>query len=240
MPADKPAPCAAIPSHALFSLSNRTIIVAGAARGLGLTIARSLLESGAHVAALDVLPEPSNEAWEEAQQVAHDRNVTLSYGHLDVTDQEEIHEKFKGIFENAPAHAPVRGLFVSAGIQLMGPATEYKASDFRKLLDVNLTGTFLCAQAFGKEYIQRHPDEGCSVKNVADSVASTKGASIVLTASMSGSIANYYIEAAAYNASKAGVVQLGKNLAMEWGKKGVRVNVSATGRVSGHDTMGRR
>lgn len=108
----------------------------------------------------------------------------------------------------------------------MAPAVDYKVEDFKKVVDVNLTGTFMCAQAFGKEYLRRHPHEGGAVDKVEDSLAPSKGASIVMTASMSGSIANQYIECVAYNASKAGVVQLGKNLAMEWGKGGIRVNVS--------------
>ena len=136
-----------------------------------------------------------------------------------------MHSVFSDIFKSASKDKPVRGLFTAAGIQMLKPALEYTPDQIRKIIDVNLTGSFLCAQAFAKEYIQRHPrkDEGDGI--TTEKLGGT-GASIVFTGSMSGHIANYGIECAAYNASKAGVNQLAKNLAMEWGLQGIRVNVS--------------
>lgn len=221
-----PAPLAAVPAPRLFDLTNRTIIVAGAARGLGLTVARAFLEAGAHVQALDLLPKPDEPAWSQTQKVASDRGVTLTYGTLDVTDQQQVHDVFEKCFDAAPTNAPVRGLFVSAGIQLMIDAIDYPADKFRKLIDVNLTGTFLCAQAFAREWTTRNPNSSEAVEKAEHSVSTGNTASIVMTASMSGSVANRGINAAPYNASKAGVVQLGRNLAMEWGERGIRVNVS--------------
>jgi NAD(P)-dependent dehydrogenase (short-subunit alcohol dehydrogenase family) len=143
-----------------------------------------------------------------------------------VTDQQQVHDVFEKCFDAAPTNAPVRGLFVSAGIQLMIDAIDYPADKFRKLIDVNLTGTFLCAQAFAREWTTRNPNFSEAVEKAEHSVSTGNTASIVMTASMSGSVANRGINAAPYNASKAGVVQLGRNLAMEWGERGIRVNVS--------------
>lgn len=83
---------------------------------------------------------------------------------------------------------------------------------FRRLIDINLTGTFLMSQAVGKAMI-----------------AAGKPGSIVLVASMSGSVVNFPQEQSCYNASKAGVVQFGKSIAAEWAKFGIRVNCISPG-----------
>ncbi|KIR75291.1 short-chain dehydrogenase [Cryptococcus deuterogattii CA1014] len=200
----------------LFSLRERTIIVTGGGRGLGLTVAQALLESGSNVVCLDLLPEPSQPQWDNAAKYAKQHGLNLEYIDLDVTKQDQVKQVFKQVFESAPSDAPVRGLFTSAGIQIMMPATSYDTAKFRKVIDVDLTGTFLCAQAFAHEWFERHPN--------IDGAAGVEGASIAMTGSMSGHVANLGIECAAYNASKAGVIQLAKNLALEWSRKGIRVN----------------
>lgn len=201
----------------LFNLRERTIIVTGGGRGLGLTVAQALLESGSNVVCLDLLPEPSQPQWDNAAKYAKQHGLNLEYIDLDVTKQDQVKQVFKQVFESAPSDAPVRGLFTSAGIQIMMPATSYDTVKFRKVIDVDLTGTFLCAQAFAHEWFERHPN--------IDGAAGVEGASIAMTGSMSGHVANLGIECAAYNASKAGVIQLAKNLALEWSRKGIRVNV---------------
>ena len=85
---------------------------------------------------------------------------------------------------------------------------------FRRLIDINLTGAFLVSQAIGQAMI-----------------AANKPGSIVLIASMSGSIVNYPQEQSCYNASKAGVIQLGKSLGAEWAKYNIRVNCISPGKL---------
>ena len=199
-----------------------------------------MIESGGNAAAVDLLPEPSAEEWAVAQEAANSRGLRLTYTHLDVTDQPQVASVFQKLFESAPSNAPVRGLFMAAGIQLLKPALDYTPAQIRKIFDVNLTGSFLCAQAFAKEFIDRNPGprsqttpsstqqpaSGQPGVESSTGLASDGGASIVFTGSMSGHVANFGLECAAYNASKAGVNQLAKNFAMEWGRKGIRVNVS--------------
>ena len=83
---------------------------------------------------------------------------------------------------------------------------------FRRLLDINLTGTFLIAQACARHML----------------AAQTRG-SLIFVASMSGTIVNYPQEQCAYNASKAAVAQLAKSLAAEWARHGIRVNSISPG-----------
>ncbi len=83
---------------------------------------------------------------------------------------------------------------------------------FIRLMDINLNGSFFMAQALGKQLIKAE-----------------KPGSIIFVASMSGTIVNYPQEQCCYNASKAGVVQLGKSLAAEWAKYGIRVNCISPG-----------
>ena len=83
---------------------------------------------------------------------------------------------------------------------------------FRRLIDINVTGAFLIAQACGRQMIKQ-----------------ASGGSIILIASMSGSIVNFPQEQSCYNASKAAVIQLSKSLAAEWARHGIRVNSISPG-----------
>ena len=91
-------------------------------------------------------------------------------------------------------------------------AEEYDTVMFRRLIDINVTGAFLVAQACGQQMIKQGT-----------------GGSIIFIASMSGSIVNYPQGQCCYNASKAAVVQLGKSLAAEWAPYGIRVNMISPG-----------
>ncbi len=210
------------PTSELFALAHRTILVTGGVRGLGLAVAVSLLESGADVVVFDRLsPEDPGASgdWGAALGIAEQHGAQLSWASLDVTDAAAVDAAVAAAFASARPSHPVRGLFNSAGIQHLEAAVDVPPALWRRVLDINLTGSFLVSAAFARAYAQGRGQENLD----------RAGASIVLVASMSGRVANRGLQCAAYNASKAGVVQLARNLAMEWGPQGIRVNVGRPG-----------
>jgi NAD(P)-dependent dehydrogenase (short-subunit alcohol dehydrogenase family) len=191
----------------IIDLTGRTAVVTGGARGIGLTVARSLAADGANIALLDLL-----DTVEDAAQAIADTYGVKTHGQqLDVTDQDATFAAFDEVSRRLGVP---RILLTAAGIEINGDSGAVSARDWRKVIDVNLTGTFFAAQAFGNGLL----------------TAGLPG-SAVFIASMSGSIVNVPQWAASYNASKAAVAHLGKSLAVEWAAAGIRVNSISPGYV---------
>lgn len=198
---------------ALFSLHGKTIAITGGGRGLGLTLAFAVIEAGGHAALLDLLPEPSEPEYSVLTKLAKSSSVTVSYRKCDVTSEAEVTAVLEAIEqEGSKVGAPLGGMVACAGIQQRVPALEYEASDFERILRVNVVGAFI------------------SVKRTAK-ILQEKGrnGSIVLIASMSGDIANRGLTCTAYNSSKSAVHQMCRSLAQEWGQYGIRVNTLSPG-----------
>ncbi|OJZ87374.1 short chain dehydrogenase [Aspergillus piperis CBS 112811] len=194
-----------------FSLAGKVVLVSGAARGLGLTQAEALLEAGAKVYALDRLDEPSPEFAVIQERALQELGTELHYRRIDVRDTELLNTVIETI---ANTEGRMDGLVAAAGIQQETPALEYTAKDSNTMFEVNVTGVFMTAQAVAKQMIRFG-----------------NGGSIALIASMSGTIANRGLICPAYNASKAAVIQLGRNLASEWGQYNIRVNTISPGYI---------
>lgn len=188
-------------------LSGRTAAITGGGRGIGLTLARALAADGADIALLDLL----DTVVDSAQQIADEFGVRAYGQQLDVTDQDATFAAFAAITEQLDTP---QVLLTAAGIEINGDSIEVSAQAWRKVIDVNLTGTFFAAQAFGRGLL------GLGLPGSA-----------IFIASMSGSIVNVPQWAASYNASKAAVSHLGKSLAVEWAAAGIRVNSISPGYV---------
>ncbi|KAL7821828.1 hypothetical protein V8C26DRAFT_322774 [Trichoderma gracile] len=203
------------PSHLLpeFSMKDKVVVVSGGGRGLGLVQAEALIEAGAVVHCIDILPDPSTDPTSEFAVVAarakKELNSHLTYHRVDVTEEPQVTEVFEKVAEK---EGRLDGCLVAAGINYESPALEYSPEQVDRMLRINVKGAFLTAQGAARIMVR----------------FGTPG-SICLIASMSGTIANRGMFASLYNTSKAGVMQMARSLAAEWGVHGIRVNTLSPG-----------
>ncbi len=194
-------------------LDGKKTFVTGGARGIGKSIAYALAEAGADVAIVDI---DRTEAENAAAQISRDTGVKTIAISADITDKAQVDNMIATVLS---AFGRLDVAFCNAGICLNVPAEEMAYEQWKKVIDINLNGTFLTAQAAGKVMI----DQG--------------GGSIINTASMSGHIVNVPQPQCSYNASKAAVIQLTKSLAVEWVGKNVRVNSISPGYIGTELTL---
>lgn len=192
----------------LFSLKGHVAIVTGGSRGIGRTCADYIAAAGADVAIIGTHYDTANTA---AAQIAKEYGVRTLGLECHVEDHEEVYAMIDKV--ESVLGTPTL-LFNNAGICENGNSEDFSEELWRRIIDVNLNGAFFVMQAFGRKLLSQG-----------------KPGSIVSTTSMNTQISCIPQHEAAYNTSKAGLLQLCRSLAVEWGDRNIRVNCISPGYI---------
>ena len=180
-------------------LRDKVALITGAGSGIGFACARRFAEEGAAVVGLDL---SAGEHWHEIEALG---GRTL-FMEGDVTSLER---QQAAVAEAVKKFGSLDVLVTSAGIGDAGPVHMVEEAAWQRVIDINLSGTFLSAKAVLPQMMQQ------------------RSGSIVTIASCEGVVATE--GGSSYNASKAGVVNLSKNIAIDYGRMGIRCNALCPG-----------
>ena len=182
-----------------FGIEGRVAVVTGASSGLGVALAAGLADAGARL----VLAARRAERLAEAAERLAQRGAEVLAVPCDVADEHAVDALVAATLERFGA---LDLLVNNAGITNIVPAEDESLESFKQVLDINLVGAFLCAQRCARPML-----------------AAGKGA-IVNVSSVLGLVGAGQIPQVSYTASKGGLVNLTRDLAAQWARRGVRVN----------------
>lgn len=186
----------------LFDISGKIVLITGGGGTLGTAICKGLAAVGAKIAVADQNLESARKTCDLIREYGSESLAVQ----VDVTDPESVKTMVDQVLDK---FGRIDVLLNHAGINIRKPAVEYTPEEWEKVLTVNLSGIFLCAQAVGKVMLKQGSGR------------------IINTASTLASVSQPL--QAVYASSKGGIVQLTKVLAEEWAPYGVNVNAIGPG-----------
>src|SRR3982751_3090944 len=189
----------------LFDLTGRTAIVTGGSRGIGKEMAEGLAEAGANL----MLGARRAEWLEETVEEFRAKGFNAEGMVCDVAKPDEVEAV---VTATKQKFGSVDVLINNAGVSWGAMPEDMPLAKWQHVLDVNLTGCFLFAQAAGREMLKQKSGSIINIASIAGLTSSANGP--------------FY---AGYVASKAGLIGLTRELAASWGRKGIRVNALAPG-----------
>ena len=189
----------------LFELAGRTAIITGGAVGLGRQMADALAEMGANIVLCARKKERCVQAAEELQKLEV-KTLALS---CDVKNPADVHAV---VDTTLATFGRIDILINNAGTSWGAPVEEMRMEQWNKVIETNLTGTFLFCQAVGKTMIAQRRGKIINIASVAG---------------LGGSPPEF--QAIGYHASKGGVIIFTKDLACKWGMHNIQVNAIAPG-----------
>lgn len=189
-------------------MTARTVLITGAAQGLGAETARYLAARGWRIIVADLSAEAAQTVVDPLDDAFPVQGGHLALG-VDVADEEKVEAAFASLSSQI---GELHGVVNGAGVLFRMPAEEFDTASWRLQLDVHLTGAMLCSR-FAFPLLKRAGS--ASIVNVA-SVGSTFG--------LPGRLA--------YSTAKSGVLGLTRTLAVEWGPHNIRVNAIAPGYIA--------
>ena len=190
----------------LFDLTGKTAIITGGGRGLGEQMAEGLAEAGANI----VLCSRKKEV---CQQVA-DRLATMGVKTLalacDISQPEDIKNV---VHQTIETFGRIDILINNSGATWGAPVEEMPLEAWQKVMNINVTGTFLMSQEAGKQMIKQKAGKIINIASIAGL----------------GGTDPQYMDTIGYNTSKGAVITFTKDLAVKWGQHNIQVNAIAPG-----------
>lgn len=216
-------------SRFVVDLSQQAAIVTGAGAGVGRAIARALAQAGAGVVVNDLNPDRAEQVAEEIRTLAHTTRGLNPLFHESppssserpaaVAWQADVANRFQvaSLIENArDVYGRISILVNAAGVYKTGKLAALDEWDWRRVVDVNLTGAFFCSQLIGR-------------------VMAEEGGGVVVNIASTAGFSQTFPEGVSYAATKAGMIGLTRQCAREFAPLGIRVNAVCPANIADDD-----
>lgn len=190
----------------LFNLTGKTAIITGGGRGLGAQIATGFAEAGANV----VLCSRKKEACDEVASQIQKLGVRALSFKCDITNPSDVQEVVNETYREFGA---IDILVNNSGASWGAPAVDMPLEAWQKVMNVNVTGTFIMSQTTGRVMIEQGHGKIINIASVAGL----------------GGTDPRVLDTVGYNTSKGAVITLTKDLAVKWGQHNINVNAIAPG-----------